>query len=266
MNAVVSLMKYKSLLVTPIRKMAGHNKWSNIKHIKAAKDSKKAAISMKIMQKMRLAIKEGGSHKPELNSRLARLVDEARSNNIPMSSVENVLKSAEKNKNQGTHLFVEGKGPGGCMMIVEVFSDNPRRTRQELSAAFRKSGGAIGDSGTASHAYNYKGIVNILKEGCSLNADEATELAIECEAEDVSETVDDNGREVWQFITERKDVHKVKSELEKRSYKSTEARFAYIPELFVELDEPVLAAAISLCNYADQMSDVIRVYDNIKIQ
>lgn len=37
-------------------------------------------------------------------------------------------------------MFVEGSGPGGCMLIIEAFSDNPRRTRQELSTAFRKSG------------------------------------------------------------------------------------------------------------------------------
>ena len=52
--------------------MAGHSKWANIKHNKAAQDAKRGKVFTKIIKELMVAAKTGGSD-PEANPRFAKL-------------------------------------------------------------------------------------------------------------------------------------------------------------------------------------------------
>jgi len=120
------------------RCMAGHSKWSNIKHIKGAKDAEKSSNTQRILRQLRLVIRESGGTDPKLNPRLSHVLEQARSLNVPMSSINQVLK-ADHTKDDLKALVLEARGPGGSYFIIDVLTNNITRTRANVGLILKKN-------------------------------------------------------------------------------------------------------------------------------
>ncbi|MED6270828.1 hypothetical protein CHARACLAT_014218 [Characodon lateralis] len=237
---------------------AGHNKWSKVKNIKGPKDEARGKMFMKFGMLIRIAVKEGGSN-PDLNINLAHLLEQCRSKNMPKASIDAAVKSAEKAKPASQHMF-EARGPGGCMLLIEVLTDNNSRTHQEIRRLLNKNGGMLSDG--ARHNFNRRGVVVVPAQ--SVSVETALEMAIEAGAEDVQETEDEEEKLQLKFICAMSDLNKVRGSLEGLGLQITSAGLEFVPRNHSSLDREQMEAASTLIEVLTDCPDVVRVWDNIQ--
>ncbi|HWI35609.1 MAG TPA: YebC/PmpR family DNA-binding transcriptional regulator [Burkholderiales bacterium] len=163
--------------------MAGHSKWANIKHRKAAADAKKGKVFTRLIKEITVAAKLGGGD-PNSNPRLRLALDKAREANMTKDSVQNAIK-----RGTGTLEGVsyeearyEGYGPGGAAVLVDCLTDNRTRTVAEVRHAFTKNGGNLGSDGSVSYLFKHVGQF-VFAPGTS--EDRVMEAALDAGAEDV---------------------------------------------------------------------------------
>lgn len=121
--------------------MAGHSKWANTRHRKAAQDAKRGKIFTKIIRELVTAAKLGGGD-PDANPRLRAAVDKALANNMTRDTLNRAIArgvGGDDDANMETIIY-EGYGPGGTAVMIECLSDNRNRTVAEVRHAFSKTG------------------------------------------------------------------------------------------------------------------------------
>ncbi|KAG7506615.1 hypothetical protein JOB18_010815 [Solea senegalensis] len=237
---------------------AGHNKWSKVKHIKGPKDEARARMFMKLGLMIRIAVKEGGAN-PELNINLAHIVEQCRNKNMPKASIETAIKSAEKAKLASQHTF-EARGPGGCLLLIEVLTDNNARSHQEIKRLLGKNGGAL--SNGIHHSFSRKGVVTSV--GKSISMEQALELAIEAGAEDVHESEDEDEQRLLKFICDATQLNHVRASLESVGVQISSSGLECLPSTMSPLDQEQLSAASTLIEALSDCPDVVQVWDNIQ--
>ncbi len=165
--------------------MAGHNKWSKVKHIKAKEDAKKSKIFTKHVRAIMTAARQGGGN-PDNNPALRLAIDRAKADSMPMQNIQRAIDKATGNLDGVvlSEVTYEGYGPGGVAIMVECLTDNKNRTVAEIRHAFKKAGGSLGTSGSVAWMFEKKGIIVVTR---SNKDDEVMESAIEAGAEDIKE-------------------------------------------------------------------------------
>ncbi|KAI8122764.1 putative transcriptional regulatory protein [Lucilia cuprina] len=119
---------------------AGHSKWANIRHIKAAKDGQKAALFTKISRQIRLAIQEGGSADPSLNSQLKSVIDDALRKNMPMTTIQNNIQKCKQNKNELKRYKIDLRYKQKVFAVCIIYTDNYPGVKMDMATILRKSG------------------------------------------------------------------------------------------------------------------------------
>lgn len=160
--------------------MSGHSKWNNIKHKKAAADSRKGKVFTEIAKMIRIAVSEGKSGDPTQNPTLRLAIDKARAANMPK---ENVQRAIDRGMGLGKggrieEVVYEGYGPGGVGVMVIAQTDNRQRTGSEIRFLFDKYGGNLAGPGSVAFLFERKGADISIK--VPMPVDEVTrgELAI----------------------------------------------------------------------------------------
>lgn len=236
---------------------AGHNKWSKVKDIKIPKDAARSRVIAKYANLIRVAVKEGGP-KPEFNVTLAQLIEQCRSKNIPKSTIDNAIKGGEKSKACALFLY-EARGPGGCLLLIEVLTDNNTRTHHEIKHILVKNGGVMSDGGR--HHFERKGMV--VADRGSISTDRALELAIESGAEDVKETEDEEANPILQFICDTSSTKTVRTALEDLGVHTLSTGIEYISNQPTPLPQAQLESTAALLDALSDYPDVVRVWDNV---
>ncbi|KAM6162899.1 translational activator of cytochrome c oxidase 1 [Rhynchocyon petersi] len=241
--------------------LAGHNKWSKVRHIKGPKDTERSRIFSKLSLSIRLAVKEGGPN-PELNSTLANILEVCRSKHMPKSTIETALKME---KNKGIYLLYEGRGPGGSSLLIEALSNSGSKCHSDIKHILNKNGGMIAEG--ARHSFDKKGVVVVGqedKEKKVVNLERALELAVEAGAEDVMETEDEEEKNIFKFICDVTSLHQVRKKLDSLGLYSVSCALEFIPNTKVQLADRDLEQAAHLIQALSSHDDVIHVYDNIE--
>lgn len=240
--------------------MSGHNRWSKIKHRKAAQGAAKGNLYTKLIREITTAARLGGGD-PAGNARLRAAIDAAREANMPG---ENVTRAVKKGTGEleGVHydeIHYEGYGPGGVAMIVECLTDNRNRTAGDVRSSFEKGGGNLAAQGAVAWNFERRGVVEV-KPGPS--EDEVVEAAIEAGAEDVVNL----GPEGFEVRTHPNDLHGVLVALEKRKLPLGASRFTFVPRETVKIQDPDKARAmLRLMNLLEDLDDVQHVHANFEI-
>ncbi|KAG0716451.1 Translational activator of cytochrome c oxidase 1 [Chionoecetes opilio] len=219
------------------RGMAGHNKWSNIRHGKALKDAQKQRTVGKCLQMIKLAIKEGGSADPKLNSQLARVIEFARTQNITATTITNTLKQSQKTQDNAKSMRLEYRAPGGLLMMVEVFTDSLMKTRAKLQTVIKKT--RLQEArGSTGHVFEEKGVVvGEAGQGMKMpSLEEALELAIEIGAEEVEEEEGEGGRR-FVFTCSPEAFLDVKKGIEVKGYLVTYANTDFLAKVTISLPQ-----------------------------
>ena len=146
--------------------MSGHSKWSNIKNRKAAVDKKRSEVFTRGAKEIMAAVRQGGGNTdPETNSFLRSAMERARAMDMPKDNVARLLKRFEERKGSVVSLVLEGYGPFGVPVLLEVETDNKNRILSEVKVVFRKFGGSLGGSGSVKVLFDRVGEVRIAKFG-----------------------------------------------------------------------------------------------------
>ncbi len=238
--------------------MAGHSKWANIKHRKAAQDAKRGKIFTKLIREITVAAKGGPD--PADNPRLRAAVDKALQHNMKKDTIDKAIARGAGTDGQDNYeeLTYEGYGAGGVAVYVEAMTDNRNRTVAEVRHAFSKHGGNLGTDGSVAYLFSKKGVISFAP---GADEDRIMEVALEAGAEDVI-TNDDGSVEV-QTLPE--DFEAVREALKAAGLAFEEAEVTMVPSTTVELDVDTARAVLKMIDMLEDLDDVQNVYTNADI-
>lgn len=240
--------------------MAGHNKWSKVKRLKAVTDSRKGKVFSRLSRDITLAAKSGGGD-PEGNARLRTLVLKARDANMPADNVDRAIKkgTGELPGVVFEEITYEGYGPGGVAFVVQVTTDNKTRAAKDVRSAFAKHGGNLASTGAVAFQFLHAGQFLVAQGKTTEEA--LMEIALEAGADDV--LASEQGFEV------RCNLHafdKVAHALEHKGIKPDSAEIAYIPTTTVPVTDVNVAKTLSkLHDTLEELDDVQHVFSNEEI-
>lgn len=171
--------------------MAGHNKWSKVKHIKARVDAIKGKVFSKCAHEIALAARAGGGD-PSLNARLRTAIDNAKAVSMPRENIERAIKkgTGELGGDAIQEITYEGYGLAGIAFLVEMATDNLNRAAQDVRTIFSKNGGSVASPGSVSYQFDRKGEIRI--NASAIHEDRIMEAAIEAGADDVQSDADEH--------------------------------------------------------------------------
>lgn len=241
--------------------MAGHSKWANIKHRKAAQDKKRGKIFTRLIQEIMTAARSGGGD-PKDNPSLRLALDNARAENMPKDTVDRAIKrgTGEIKGADYEEVVYEGYGPNGVAFIVKCLTDNRTRTVANVRTCFNKNGGQMGDSGTVAWMFDLKGVIVYPKDV----ADEEPfmETAIEAGAEDVLMEGD-----VYEVHTAMEDFGTARDTLKEQYGKAESADLTYISnQLTPVTDEETAEQVMKLYQALEDDDDVQTVTTNADME
>src|SRR5512134_833633 len=169
--------------------MAGHSKWKQIKHKKAAADAKRGAAFTKLIKEITVAARQGGGD-PAGNPRLRTAIDAAKAANMPNDNVDRAIKKGTGELEGVTYEEAtnEGFGPGGAAIIVQVTTDNLNRTVAEIRHLFGRFGGNLGGPNSVAWMFERKG--QIVLDGARYEEDAALDAELEAGADDLQRDAD----------------------------------------------------------------------------
>ena len=239
--------------------MAGHSKWANTKHRKAAQDSKRAKIFTKIIRELTVAAKGGGN--PDDNPKLRAVIDKALGANMKRDTIDKAVARGAGGADDSNYdeITYEGYGVGGIAVYVQCLSDNRNRTVSEVRHAFTKRGGNLGTDGSVAYMFSRVGQISFAP---GVDEDKVMEVALEAGAEDV-ESNDDGSVDVTTSFEDYLSVKEamVQAGLEPAMAETTMIASTLVPVTTKEDAEKTLA----LIDMLEDLDDVQNVYTNADI-
>ena len=235
--------------------MAGHSKWANIKHRKAAQDAKRGKLWTKVLREVTVAARHGGD--PADNPRLRTAVDKALAGNVPKDTIERAV-ARGAGGGEGANLeelVYEGYAPGGVAVLVEAMTDNRNRTVAEVRHAFGKHGGNLGADGSVAYLFDKRGVITFAP---GANEADVLDAALEAGAEDL-ETDDDGAIAV---ITAWEDLGGVAGALQAASLEPDHAEVTMVPSSTCPCDETQAETILRLIDALEDLDDVQSVHTN----
>jgi len=236
--------------------MAGHSKWANIKHKKAAEDKKRSKMFSRLSREIMVAARQG-SPDPDWNPRLRLAIDKAYANNMPKENVERARQkgAGELEGESYEEARFEGYAPGGVAVMVDCVTDNRNRTVADVRHAFSKHGGKMGTDGSVSFLFSYTGVLTYSAE---TDEDALMEAAIEAGADELV-TNDDGSMEV---LVAPEQFEAVRDALVAEGLTPQEAEVTMRPMREVAVTGDDAERTLKLLEMLDDVDDVQNIHTN----
>ncbi|HUQ48249.1 MAG TPA: YebC/PmpR family DNA-binding transcriptional regulator [Gemmatimonadaceae bacterium] len=240
--------------------MAGHSKWKQIKHYKAATDKKRGAHFTKLIREITMAAKLGGGD-PAGNPRLRTAIDTAKAASMPKENIERAVKKGTGDLEGVDYqeIVYEGYGPGGVAILIFSLTDNPTRTVADIRYKLSRGGGNLGAANSVSWMFERKGLLSI--ESAKYPEDDALEAALDAGAEDFK--AED---ERYEITTDPASMHSVKSALESKGYEIIDAELASVPKNLVSVSGQTAESLVKLLEELEDLDDVQKVAANCDVE
>jgi YebC/PmpR family DNA-binding regulatory protein len=240
--------------------MAGHSKWANIKHKKAATDAKRAKVWTRLIKEITVGARMGGPD-AATNPRLRLAVEKAFDANMPKDNVQRAITRGAGGVDGANYEEVryEGYGIGGAAVIVECMTDNRVRTVAEVRNAFLKNGGNMGNEGSVAFMFKHCGQF-LFAPGTS--EDKLMEAALEAGADDV--IADDEGG--FEVLCAPHDFAGVKDALAKAGFKAEVAEIIQKPAVETVYGGEDAIKMQKLLDALENLDDVQEVFTNALIE
>lgn len=239
--------------------MAGHSKWKQIKHYKAAADAKRGAHFTKLIREITMAAKLGGGD-PAGNPRLRTAIETAKAASMPKDNIERAVKkgTGELEGVEYQEITYEGYGPGGVAILIFAMTDNPNRTVAEIRYKLSRGGGNLGAANSVSWMFERKGLLYI--DSAKYPEDDALEAALDAGAEDFK--AED---EQFEITTDPTTMHTVRTALEAKGYEIREGELASVPKNLVTISGSAAESLVKLLEELEDLDDVQKVAANCDI-
>lgn len=241
--------------------MAGHSKWAQIKHKKAATDAKRGKLFTKIVKEITVAARLGGGD-PEGNPRLRTAIEKAKEVNMPAENIKRAIMKGTGELPGTTYeeVIYEGYGPGGVAVLIETLTDNKNRTVSEIRHIMSKNGGSLGEAGCVSWMFSKKGY--ILVEKTKVDEDTLMSIVLDAGAEDMK---NDPKEDNYEIIVAPENLSSVKSAIEENNIPVTLAEITMLPKSYVPVEGSTAEQMIKLIDILEDHDDVQNVYANFDI-
>jgi len=239
--------------------MAGHSKWKQIKHYKAATDKKRGALFTKLIREITVSAKQGGGD-PDGNPRLRTAIDNAKAQSMPKENIERAIKkgTGELEGVDYQDVVYEAYGPGGVALMIQALTDNATRTVAEVRAKLSRGGGNLGTTNSVAFMFDRKG--QIFVEAAGLDEDSVMEKALEAGAEDFVREDD-----AFVITTAPADLHHVNKALDAAGLKVSQAELSWIPKSTVAVAGEPAAQLMKLIEALEDLDDVQKVDANFEM-
>ena len=238
--------------------MAGHSKWANIKHKKAAQDAKRGKVFTKIIKELMVSSKIGGSD-PESNPRLRQAISSAKAANMPNDTMKRAIQKGAGelegvNYEENTY---EGYGPGGVAIIMDVMTDNKNRTVAEIRHLMSKYDGNLAENGSVSWMFEKLGKITISADDCDEN--KVFEEALESGADDFSAL--DNAFLITSSPSSTVDVA---DSMIKKGYNVISSGIEFVPKNTLKIEGDNVKKLINLIDQLEEHDDIQNIHSNFE--
>lgn len=239
--------------------MAGHSKWANIKHRKAAQDKTRGKTWTKLIREVTVAAREGGGD-AGTNPRLRLAMDKAFGANMPKDTIDRAIKRAAGGMDGENYeeIRYEGYGPGGVAVMVDCMTDNRNRTAADVRHAFSKYGGNLGTDGSVAYLFLKQGVISF---EAGVDEDSVVEAALEAGAEDVV-TNDDGSIDV---ITTPEGFEEVRAALAAKGLTTDTSEVTFNATTSSSPDRDTAERLLKMIDALEDLDDVQNVYTNADI-
>ena len=236
--------------------MAGHSKWANIKHRKAAQDAKRGKLFTKLIREITVSARVGGAE-IDSNPRLRTAVDKALAANMTRDTIERAIKrgAGAGDTENYEEIRYEGYGVGGVAVMVDCLTDNRNRTVSEVRHAFTKTGGNLGTDGSVAYLFSKRGILSFAPGS---DEDAIMEAALEAGAEDVLSNAD-GSIDVW---TTPEEFNRVNAAMKQAGLQPESAEITMQAATDVQLSLEDAEKVVRLVDMLEDLDDVQNVYTN----
>ncbi|OYD26709.1 YebC/PmpR family DNA-binding regulatory protein [Mycoplasma testudineum] len=239
--------------------MAGHSKWSNIKHRKGAQDAKRGKIFQKLSKEISVAAQRG----PDVDSNpaLRLAVSKAKSASMPKTNIEKAIAKGSGSQKDG-ETFIETMYAGtvskGVQILVICLTDNLNRLTSNIKSYFNRANGNLGKQNAVPFVFDQKGLIEIDRK--LIDQEKIEAYAIEAGAEDIQ--VED---EYYSITTAPSDFLDVLDSIKQSNgfEEFLSAEISYIPNTYVELDEEDNEKVLNFIEKLEDDDDIQTVYHNL---
>lgn len=239
--------------------MAGHSKWANIKHRKAAQDAKRGKVFTKLIRELVVAAKIGTPN-PEDNPRLRSAIEKALNANMKRDTIDKAIArgSGPGEGDNFEEIVYEGYAPGGIAVLVECTTDNRNRTVGEVRHGFTKRGGNLGTDGSVAYLFKRLGLCYFAS---SCDEDDLLEASLELSIEDFYRNQD----ETYTVVTEWEKLTTIKESLVSQGFQLLDFEIVRKAEIEIDIEKKHLENLLSLMEILDDLDDVQNVFTNANI-
>ena len=238
--------------------MSGHSKWATIKHKKGALDAKRGKIFTRLIKEISIAAKSGGD--PDTNPRLRTAITAAKAENMPADNIKRAIQRGTGELPGATYeeFSLEGYGPGGVALLIDINTDNRNRTVSEIRHVFQKNAGNMAEAGAVAWMFHKKGDIVIPKSAAK--EDDLMAIVLDAGAEDLR----DDG-ENWEVLTDPSSYEAVLEAVTKAGIKPLSSSVAMIPQNYIKLEGTAANSMIRLIEALEEHDDVQNVHSNFDI-
>ncbi len=239
--------------------MSGHSKWATIKHKKGALDAKRGKIFTRLIKEISIAAKNGGGD-PDSNPRLRTAIAAAKAENMPADNIKRAVQRGTGELPGAVYeeFTLEGYGPGGVAVMLDINTDNRNRTVSEIRHVFGKNGGNMAAAGAVAYMFHKKGDIVIPKSAAS--EDDLMNIVLEAGADDLRDDGDN-----WEVVTDPSAFEAVVEAVKKAGITPASAEVAMIPQTYVKLEGQQATTMIRLVEALEEHDDVQNVHSNFDI-
>ena len=240
--------------------MAGHNKWSKVKHIKARVDAIKGRVFSKCAHEIALAARAGGGD-PGMNARLRTAIENAKSVSMPRENIDRAIKkgTGELGGDAIQEITYEGYGPAGIAFLIEMATDNLNRAAQDVRTLFSKGGGAAAAPGSVSYQFDRKGEIRLSASG--IDDAHIMDAAIEAGADDVHSDADEH-----LILTAPNELGTVANALRAVGLKPISEKLVSVPQnTTLVSDVDIARQVLKLYDQLDDYPDTLNVFTNFEV-
>ena len=246
--------------------MAGHNKWSKVKHRKAVVDKRRSKAWTMCSRAIISAARQGGPD-PTFNFLLRTALEEAKYHNVPNDNIERAITKGAGGGDQENYEPVryEGYGPGGVAIIIDALTNNRTRTAGDVRLSFARSECKMGVSGAVAHQFEHKGVITI--SAALPDEDRLIIAALDAGADDVKpgEPGSHGHPPTWLVLCDPTKLTVVSDRLKSSGFAVSEAEFDMLPLNTVTVTGPTVKELLKLIDELEDNDDVKKVYTNADI-
>ena len=239
--------------------MSGHSKWATIKHKKAATDAKRGKAFTRLIKEIAVAARNGGGD-VDSNPRLRTAVLAARAENMPADNIKRAIQRGTGELPGAVYeeFSLEGYGPGGVAVLMDITTDNRNRTVSEIRHLMGRFNGNMGEAGCVAWMFKKQGSISVPKS--AVGEDDLMAIVLEAGAEDLR----DDGSS-WEVVTPPDAFEAVVNAIKAHKLEPENAEVAMLPQNYIKLTGKEAEQTLKLLDAIDDQDDVTHVYSNFDV-